>query len=218
MNYFDLFPDVELPSFSNKRNSSKDFIKVKNLFKRGKVREDFFQNTVAFYQYSVEGDDRPDNVAFKVYENQRLDWMVLIANNIINVRDEWPMSQYDFQRYLDNKYDPTQLGQIHHYETKEIRNSKDQLLLQSGLTVDADFTYSYSEDGTVHNVNNVTSVSNFEYENNKNEAKRTIYLVRQEYVPIVINDMREIMTYTDSSQYIDRKLKKGENLRIVEPR
>ena len=218
MNYFDLFPDVELPSFSNKRNSSKDFIKVKNLFKRGKVREDFFQNTVAFYQYSVEGDDRPDNVAHKVYENQRLDWMVLLANNIINVRDEWPMSQYDFQRYLDNKYDPTQLGQIHHYETKEIRNSKDQLLLQSGLTVDADFTYSYSEDGIVHNVNNVTSVSNFEYENNKNEAKRTIYLVRQEYVPIVINDMREIMTYTDSSQYIDRKLKKGENLRIVEPR
>ena len=218
MNYFDLFPDVELPSFSNKRNSSKDFIKVKNLFKRGKVREDFFQNTVAFYQYSVEGDDRPDNVAFRVYENQRLDWMVLLANNIINVRDEWPMSQYDFQRYLDNKYDPTQLGQIHHYETKEIRNSKDQLLLQSGLTVDADFTYSYSEDGTVHNVNNVTSVSNFEYENNKNEAKRTIFLVRQEYVPIIINDMREIMTYTDSSQYINRKLKKGENLRVVEPR
>ena len=218
MNYFDLFPDVELPSFSNKRNSSKDFIKVKNLFKRGKVREDFFQNTVAFYQYSVEGDDRPDNVAHKVYENQRLDWMVLLANNIINVRDEWPMSQYDFQRYLDNKYDPTQLGQIHHYETKEIRNSKDQLLLQSGLTVDANFTYSYSEDGTIHNVNNVTSVSNFEYENNKNEAKRTIYLVRQEYVPIVINDMREIMTYTDSSQYVNRKLKKGDNIRIVEPR
>lgn len=218
MNYFDLFPDVELPSFSNKRNSSNDFIKVKNLFKRGKVREDFFQNTVAFYQYSVEGDDRPDNVAFKVYENQRLDWMVLLANNIINVRDEWPMSQYDFQRYLENKYDSTQLGQIHHYETEEIRNSQDQLLLQSGLTVDADFTYSYSEDGIVHNVNNVTSVSNFEYENNKNEAKRTIYLVRQEYVPIIINDMREIMTYTDSSQYINRKLKKGENLRVVEPR
>ena len=73
MNYFDLFPDVELPSFSDKRNSDKDFIKVKNLFKRGKVREDFYQNVTAFYKYSVEGDDRPDNVAFKVYENQNLD-------------------------------------------------------------------------------------------------------------------------------------------------
>ena len=105
MNYFDLFPDVQLPSFSDKRNSSNDFITTKNLFKRGKVRDDFFQNVTAFYQYAVIGDDRPDNVADKVYDNDKLDWVVLIANNIINIRDEWPMGQYDFQRYLDNKYD-----------------------------------------------------------------------------------------------------------------
>ena len=218
MNYFDLFPDVQLPSFSDKRNSSKDFITVKNLFKRGKVREDFFQNVTAFYQYSVVGDDRPDNVAQKVYENDQLDWVVLIANNIINIRDEWPMSQYDFQRYLDNKYDSVQLSQIHHYETTEIKSPNGKLLLQSGLTVDADFTFSYSYGTTTYSVNSVTSVSNFQYEVSKNDAKRNIYLVRPEYVGTVINDMREIMTYTDSSQYINRKLKKGDNLRMLEPR
>lgn len=218
MNYFDLFPDVQLPSFSDKRNSSKDFITVKNLFKRGKVREDFFQNVTAFYQYSIVGDDRPDNVAQKVYENDQLDWVVLIANNIINIRDEWPMSQYDFQRYLDNKYDSVQLSQIHHYETTEIRSPNGKLLLQSGLTVDADFTFSYSYGTTTYSVNSVTSVSNFQHEVSKNDAKRNIYLVRPEYVGTVINDMREIMTYTDSSQYINRKLKKGDNLRMLEPR
>ena len=218
MNYFDLFPNIQLPSFSDKRNSSKDFITVKNLFKRGKVREDFFQNATAFYQYSVLGDDRPDNVALKVYENEQLDWMVLIANNIINIRDEWPMSQYDFQRYLDNKYDAVQLSQIHHYETKEIINPDGKLLLESGLTVDADFTFSYSFDTNTYSENSVISVSNFEYEVKKNDAKRTIYLVRPEYVGTVINDMREIMSYTDSSQYINRKLKKGDNLRVLEPR
>jgi hypothetical protein len=218
MNYFDLFPDVQLPSFSDKRNSSKDFIRVKNLFKRGKVREDFFQNVTAFYQYSIVGDDRPDNVAQKVYENDQLDWVVLIANNIINIRDEWPMSQYDFQRYLDNKYDSVQLSQIHHYETTEIRSPNGKLLLQSGLTVDADFTFSYSYGTTTYSVNSVTSVSNFQHEVSKNDAKRNIYLVRPEYVGTVINDMREIMTYTDSSQYINRKLKKGDNLRMLEPR
>ena len=128
------------------------------------------------------------------------------------------MSQYDFQRYLDNKYDAVQLSQIHHYETTEIRSPNDKLLLQSGLTVDADFTFSYSYGTTTYNVNSVTSVSNFQHEVNKNDAKRNIYLVRPEYVGTVINDMREIMTYTDSSQYINRKLKKGENIRIVEPR
>ena len=218
MNYFDLFPDVQLPSFSNKRNSSNDYITTKNLFKRGKVRDEFFQDVTTFYQYSVNGDDRPDNVADKVYDNDKLDWVVLIANNIINIRDEWPMGQYDFQRYLNNKYDSTQLGQIHHYETNEVRNPDDKLLLQSGLTVDSDFTFSYTYQGTQYNVNNLTSISNFEHEVNKNDKKRVIYLLRPEYVGTIISDMREILTYTDSSQFINRKLKRGDNLRVLEAR
>ena len=83
MAYFDLFPNVELPSFSNKRNSNNDTVVVKNLFKRGKVREDFFQNVTAFNKFRVIGDDRPDNVAFNVYGDEELDWVVLLSNNII---------------------------------------------------------------------------------------------------------------------------------------
>ena len=219
MNYFDLFPDVELPSFSDKRNSSTDFITVKNLFKRGKIREDFFQNATTFYQYTVNGDDRPDNVAKEVYDNINLDWVVLLSNNILNIRDEWPMSQYDFQRYLSNKYDSVQLSQIHHYETKEIRNSNEVLLLQSGLVVDSDFTFKYTDPSTGYqSINDVTSVSVLQHEIQKNDDKRSIYLLRPEYVSIVMSDMREIMSYTDSSQYVNRKLKKGDNIRIVEPR
>jgi len=219
MNYFDLFPDVELPSFSDKRNSSTDFITVKNLFKRGKIREDFFQNATTFYQYTITGDDRPDNVAKEVYDNINLDWVVLLSNNILNIRDEWPMSQYDFQRYLSNKYDSVQLSQIHHYETKEIRNSNEVLLLQSGLVVDSDFTFNYTDPITGYqSINDVTSVSVFQHETQKNDDKRAIYLLRPEYVSVIMSDMREIMTYTDSSQYVNRKLKKGDNIRIVEPR
>ena len=159
MAYFDLFPNVELPSYSEKRSSSYDTIIVKNLFKRGKVREDFFQNVTAFNKFMVEGDDRPDNVAYQLYEDDQLDWVVLLSNNIINVRDEWPMSQYDFQRYIDNKYDPVQLGQIHHYETKEIRLPDGVLALQAGLEVDANFTFSYSYESTDYNINDVISIS-----------------------------------------------------------
>ena len=218
MAYFDLFPNVELPSFSEKRNSSYDTIVVKNLFKRGKVREDFFQNVAAFNKFRVIGDDRPDNVAFKIYGDEELDWVVLLSNNIINIRDEWPMSQYDFQRYLDSKYDPVQLGQVHHYETKEVRRPDGIIILQSGLEVDADFTFSYSYNSVDYNINEVISVSNLQYEIDKNDDKRSIYVIKPEYVNVIISDMREIMTYTDSSQYINRKLKKGDNLRIVEPR
>ena len=168
MNYFDLYPNVELPSFSDKRNSSNDTIVLKNLFKRGKIRDDIYGNVTAFSKYYIEGDDRPDNVAHKIYENERLDWVVLISNNIINVQNEWPMGQRDFRKYLDNKYDPIQLSQIHHYETNEIRDIEGNILLQKGLVVDSDFTYSYSTDGIRSDVNSVISISYLDYEIKKN--------------------------------------------------
>ena len=218
MKYFDLYPKVKLPSFSDKRKSSYDYITLVNLFKRAKIRDDIYGNVTAFKKYTIIGDDRPDNVASEVYENQNLDWVVLISNNMINVRDEWPMSQYDFQRFLDNKYTKDQLGEIHHYETKEIRNSKDIILLQAGLIVDADFTFKYREGTLGTSVNSVTSVSNLEYEIRKNDDKRVINLLRPKYINIIIDDLRQIMTYTDSSQFVNRKLKQGDNLRIAEPR
>ena len=84
MAYFDQHPDLILPSFSQNRNSSGDSYITKNLFKRGKIREDFFQNAVAFEKYLVVGDDRPDNVAEEIYGDSELDWIVLISNNILN--------------------------------------------------------------------------------------------------------------------------------------
>tara|TARA_Y100001938_G_scaffold143861_1_gene217361 strand:- start:556 stop:1212 length:657 start_codon:yes stop_codon:yes gene_type:complete len=218
MNYFDLYPNVQLPSFSDKRKSSYDYITLKNLFKRARIRDDIYGSVTAFSKYTIVGDDRPDNVAQKVYENQNLDWVVLLSNNMLNVRDEWPMSQFDFQRFLDNKYTKDQLGEIHHYETKEIRNSKDIILLQAGLVVDADFTFKYREGFFGNSVNSVTSVSNLEFEIRKNDDKRVINLLRPKYIGLIIDDLRQIMTYTDSSQFINRKLKKGDNIRIAEPR
>ena len=219
MNYFDLFPDVQLPSFSDKRKSSFDYITLKNLFKRGKIRDDIFGSVAAFSKYSVIDGERPDTVAKKLYDDENFDWVVLLSNNIINVQNEWPMGQYEFQRYLDNKYSTDQLGEIHHYETNEIRNQADILLLQGGLSVDADFTFNYTNnDGTIEAVNNVKSVSYLEHEILKNDEKRSINVLRKKYIGIIIDDMKEIMTYTDSSQFINRKLKKGDNLRVLEAR
>ena len=214
MAYFDLFPNILIASHTENRNSNLDMVLSKNLFKRAKIREDFFQNVIAFNKFQVEGDDRPDNVADEVYGNPKLDWVVLLSNNIINIHDEWPMSQSDFQRYLDNKYDKVQLTQIHHYETTEIKSPNGSLLLEAGQHVDADFTYKYSQDGSNYSVNSVTSVSNYQYEIDKNDAKRSIYVIRKKYLDMIIEDMREIMTYQDSSQYINKRTKKGSDIRL----
>ena len=218
MGYFTNFPKVSLPSFADNRRSSLDFVNSTNLFKRGKIREEIIGSIAAFERYSINGDDRPDNVAFRVYGDSSLDWVILISNNILNVRDEWPMNQYDFKRYIDNKYSTSLLTQIHHYESKEVRNSKGLLLQQSGIWVDADHSFSWSENGKKYTQTGTTSVSNLQFEEDRNNKKRSINVVRSNYLEVIKEDMRELLTYTDSSQYVNRKLKKGSNLRILSPR
>ena len=221
MAYFDEFPDILLPSFANDRNSSSDFVRSKNLFKRAKIRDDFFSTATVFDLYSIIGDDRPDNVAQKLYGDSELDWVVLLSNNIINVRDEWPMSQYDLERYLDNKYSQEQLSEVHHYETKEVKTDFGMLLLQEGLWVDANYTFKFTDDDevkTLSGANILTSVSTYQFEIQKNDSKRNIYALRPNFLQTVFSDMRDIMTYTNSSQYIDNRTKKGDNLRLLSPR
>ena len=221
MAYFDLFPNILVPSYNSDRTSSNDFVTATNLFKRGKIREDFFESTVAFTKHYIEGDDRPDNVAKELYDDPQLDWIVLLSNNIISVRDEWPMSQYDLQRYLNNKYTTEQLTSVKYYETIEVRNSFGQLLLQKGQIVDSDFVFTYYDGNfnqSFSGSNVLKSISHYDDEVNKNDAKRSIFTLRKEYLQQVIEDMEQIMTYTNSSQFINSRVKKGDNLRILSPR
>ena len=83
-NYFRQLPDFDYVSRLPDAKIS-DYIRVKNLFKKGALREDIFQNVSFFTKYKITGDKRPDNVAFDFYEDSRLDWLVLTCNNIINV-------------------------------------------------------------------------------------------------------------------------------------
>ena len=140
---FRQLPDLNYPSLANERTSVYDYQIVKNIFKRAVIRNDIFNETTAFTKYSVEGDERPDQVAYKFYNDPTLDWVVLTTNNIVHVRDEWPMGSNDFLTYVTSKYTTQQLSNIHHYETKLIRDSKGRLIQPIGLKVPADYSISF---------------------------------------------------------------------------
>jgi Base plate wedge protein 53 len=197
-----------------------DYAPVKNLFKKGKLREDIFQNLAFFTKYQIKGNDRPDNVAFEVYEDSSLDWLVLICNNIVNIQTEWPMTQVAFDEYVLSKYGTyeTLYGGIHHYETSEVINSQGVVIVPAGLEVPSTYSvsfYDYFVDKQVDSGNISTPVTNYEYEEKIENDKRNIYLLKSEYLNIVLNDMNEIMPYKKgSSQYISEDLKKGDNIRL----
>ena len=221
-NYFDKLPDFEYVSRLPNAKIG-DYITVKNLFKRVFLREDIYQNLTFFKKYSIVGDDRPDNVAAQVYEDSTLDWLILISNNIINITDEWPLGQDDFNRYLldkyDNDYDKIYNG-VHHYETIEVKDSNKVVIVPAGLEVSEDFSttyYDYFLDGLT-TANNITRpVTNYQYEENLENKKREIFILRPEYISVVLDDIDDIMPYKKGSiEYIDRTLKRAENIRLFQ--
>ena len=222
-NYFSQLPDFEYVNRTEDGKRISDYTKVKNLFKRGKLREDIFQDTTVFEQYQIQGDDRPDNVAQKVYGDSSLDWVVLLSNNIINIYEEWPLPQASFDEYIIEKYSMnynTLYNGIHHYESNEVTNSQGVVIFPKGVRVGAAQSVSYfdqvsNQQVTVNPVSK--GITNYDYETKLNDDKRNIFLLKGIYLNIVYDDIEKMMRYKKgSTQYMSKSLKRAENIRLFD--
>ena len=199
-----------------------DFSVVKNFFKRAKLRTDVFQALTFFTKFNVNGDDRPDNVADNFYDDPTLDWIVLLSNNIVNIQSEWPLSQADFFTYLSEKYPDENVlySGIHHYEANEVKTSTDVIIIPSGIRVGVGQSVSFFDEGLnqqVTKTNVASPVTNYMHEQKLNDKKREIFLLKPTYVNLLIDDLEEIMTYKKgSTQFIDRTLVQGDNIRLFD--
>jgi len=220
-NYFKQIPDFEYVSRLPDAKIS-DYIKVKNLFKKGKLRDDIFEDLSVFTKYQIKGDDRPDNVAFKYYGDATLDWLVLVSNNIINIQTEWPLRQTDFDRYMLNKYGDydTLYNGVHHYETLEVKNTDNVVILPAGLQVDSTFSIQHYDFQLKQNMvyTNVTkAVTNYEYENELDTNKRNIFLLKRNYLNVAKDNFEQMMIYEQgSTQYVSETLKRADNIRLFQ--
>ena len=213
-NYFKQLPNFDYISRINERKSNRDYLEVKNLFRRPLIREDIFTNFMSFTKYKIVGDERPDEVAYKVYGDEDLDWVVLLANNIINVRDEWPMSQGDFNNYLSEKYGDTGGADlIKHYETIQIQDSKGKIFVPKGKIVDSTFKSTFLDSGTnqLVEVSPIKGISYRTYEERLQDDKRNINILESRFLSYVIDEVETLLDYEPSSEYINPKLKRGSN-------
>ena len=215
MSYFRELPNLEYQSFLSSRKGSDDYLLVKNIFRRVKLRDDLQNVFTIFNKYQIQEGARPDTVAEELYGSSQYDWVVLIGAGIINVRNEWPLSDRDIYRYSEQLYG-NDLNDVHHYETKEVKDSRGRLILPAGKIVDSTFTIP-DPNITIQTLNPVVGISNYEYEVRKNNKKRDIYVLKPAYLQQVINDTRKAMTYDRSSQYVNDKLIRTENTRVTMP-
>lgn len=137
MSYFRELPNFEYVANFPNQSFNTDYVVTKNIFKRAKLREDIANAVTAFEYYQIIDNERPDQVAAKVYDNPELDWVILITNNIININQDWPLDNNSLYKYLIDKYgSDEELGKVHHHETVEFRDEYNRVVIPGGLQVD----------------------------------------------------------------------------------
>jgi hypothetical protein len=219
--YFRQVPNFQYVDRSPGDQAISNYIEVKNLFKKAKLRDDIFSDLSFFTKYSILGDERPDNVAYKFYNDSTLDWIILLSNNVINVQTEWPLSQQGFYNYLIDKYGSEEVfNEVHHYETIQVNNTSGAIIVRAGLKVPSDYSISYFDinNGQTMNYRNITvEVSNYDYEEKIQNDKRNIFVLKPNYLNLIFNDLEDIMPYKKgSTQYVNATLKKGDNIRLFQ--
>ena len=220
-NYFKYIPDFDYVSRLPKAQSISDYLRVKNLFKRTKISQTIFDDLTYFTKYQVIADERPDNIAYKIYGDSNLDWMVMLANNITNLQNEWPLEEQSFYRFLINKYgSEAGIETVHHYETQKVIDSKEKVIVPKGLEVPSNYSVTFLDSGTRTEqirTNITDAITNREYEEKIQDEKRNIFLIKPRFTGLILEEMERVKEYPKgSTQYVSPTVVRGENIKLFE--
>ena len=217
MTYFRELPNLEYENFLSDSNGSGDYILMKNIFVRGKLRDDLQNVFTLFNKYIIDEDERPDQIALKLYGDPGLDWVIRVVGEITNMPNDWPLSSQQLYEFCLDKYgDEEGMNNVRYYQTTEVKDSQNRVILQRGLSVDKEFTIPDPQrQGNI--LNPTVAVTNYSYETDLNDSKRELYVLKKGYIGQFLNDMRDINTYGFNSEFVNPKTLRVANTRVTNP-
>ena len=149
---------------------------VTNLLKRVAIRTKIKTNALILDTYNVKNGETPESLAHKLYEDAELHWVILMINDITDRYHQWPMTESQFLQYINDKYDD--VDAIHHYEISQ--ESGDTTVKINIGTSNADYP-------------TATAITNFEHEQEQQDAKRKIRLLDPRYVSQFVSEYQLLM-------------------------
>lgn len=214
--YFDLFPRI---LYDIEGNALTKFDVTTNIFFRMQVVQEALTNISSYYYHNISDSETPEIIAEAVYGDPEAHWIILLANNIIDPQYDWPLPPQAFAAYLTDKYGSVANSQlqIHHYEKVIRREFGDTVsetrfrINQERLTDNAlliPFDY-YEGDGSLPETQSVETIdlgngqtvvqiiyreaiTCYDYENEQNENKRQIKIIKPEYYPLIIEEFNTL--------------------------
>lgn len=170
-NYFSFFPQMSYEGADKNKKT------VVDIFKRAKiVNLDKIVKSSVFYTYTIQDGERPEHIAERYYGDTQYYWLILYANDIVNIYAQWPRSYREFENYIISKYGSLELAQstLHHYERED-----------GEWTIGVTYT-------DLDEIKESTAISVFDYEYQLNEDKKEISIIKSDYLKQIINEMNKI--------------------------
>ena len=172
MTYFDMFPNI----YYSAKGDGK-FTIMKDILSRVKLIANVKENILGFDYYNVKDGETPEMIAHKYYGDINLHWTILVANDIVDYYEDWPMSVQRFEQFVKEKYENP--GAIHHYEIAQTSGD-------TTGTIDVGMnTTEYPS---------ATAISNYQYEDRLQEKKRQIRLISTRHIDDFVKDFERKMT------------------------
>lgn len=212
--YFQQFPSLDYLTSINNAGVGK-FTKTSNIFRRVRLKDSIFRYATFYYNYEIQEGETPESVAMKEYGDDGLYWLVLQINDIVDVYSQWPMTSYQLDQYILEKYGSwSNAEQVSHYETVETKNAAGDIALPGGIKVSSDFIFYYfpdpnnkviNEDGDFVQLSSLpVSVTHAEVERRDNEKKKLINLLDRKYVVEYLKLMRrDLESSEDKTSDVD---------------
>ena len=169
--YFDNFPTIIYDS-----ENEGIFKDVKNLLRRVAIRAKVKSNTLLYDTYDVKNGETPESIAFKLYDDPELHWVIMLVNDITDRYHDWPMTEAQFLQFIQDKYD--NVDGTHHYEISQ----------SSG---DTSIKINIGTDNT--NYPSATLITNYEYEQSQQDSKRKIRLLDPLYIEAFVEEFKSLM-------------------------
>ena len=175
--YFSLFPKglYDLKGDGNEKV-------VTDLMVRVKVRAKVLDESSLYDLYDVQEGDTPESIAFKHFGDTGLNWVILLTNDIVDRYYDWPLSNFEFENYLKEKY--TNPDAVHHYEIAQSSGKTNS----EGPT---DYDYLIEVNSTTPGA---IAITNREYEERIQDKKRQIKILDASYLNLLIEEFEEIMS------------------------